>query len=186
MAGKSRKVYKRRSHKRSSNKHKRSSNKRSSHKRSRHTHTKKCGHKHKRSRHMYGGNAPLMGSPYNAADLHPQGNYHAYNTKVEAWPQQSNAIAGGRGRKGKRRLHGGGFSTFVTALLPEEVVNIGRSVPAAAGHMYDKFNGSLSPASTHVYPTQQPLIPQALSEQLMKPPDIMKMYTSNNNLVSKL
>lgn len=146
---------------------------------------------------MRGGNWPLIGSPYNAADAQPSGNYLAYNPKVEDWPQQSNAIledrqmmgmmrAGGGRKKGKKHQRGGGFSAFVNALLPDDLVDVGRSIPSAAGHMYDRFNGAISSPSSMVYPTQQPLVPTVSTETMMRPPDIMKMYNTNNNAVSKL
>jgi hypothetical protein len=156
-----------------------------------------------RTRKMRGGNnmLPFIGAPYNAADLQPQGNYLAYNTKVEAWPQQSNAIledrpmmglvrAGG-GRKGKgkgkgKKQRGGGFSNFLNTVIPDDILTLGRVVPAAAGHAYDRFNGVISSPSSLVYPTQQPLVPSVSSDTAMRPPDILKMYNNNNNLVSKI
>jgi hypothetical protein len=54
-------------------------------------------------------------------------------------------------------MKGGGLSSFMSSLLPDEVVNAGRAIPAAFEQLTDKFNGVLSPASYQVYPTQQPL-----------------------------
>ena len=87
-----------------------------------------------------------------------------------------------------RRMRGGGLGTFVAALVPQEALNIGRSVPAAFGHAYDKFTGVLSTPSSLVYPTQQPLaigtdVGQA---RMMPPPDIMGMYKNANNTVAAL
>ena len=87
-----------------------------------------------------------------------------------------------------RRMRGGGLGTFVAALVPQEALNIGRSVPAAFGHAYDKFTGVLSTPSSLVYPTQQPLaigsdVGQA---RMMPPPDIMGMYRNANNTVAAL
>ena len=153
------------------------------------------------TRKMRGGNNmwPLIGAPYNAADLHPSGNHLAFNTKVEAWPEQSNAIledrsmmgmvrAGG-GRKGKgkgKKQRGGSFNNFINAIVPDDILTLGRTIPAAAGHAYDRFTGVLSSPSSLVYPTQQPLVPTVTAERAMRPPDIMKMYNNNNNLVSKI
>ncbi len=165
---------------------KRSSSKRSSSKRSS---GKKRVHF---TRKMRGGNMmPLIGAPYNSASPHPSGNYYAYNDKVEAWPQQSNAILENRqnmtgGKKKGKKQRGGGFSTFITTLLPEDVVTLGRTIPAAAGHAYDRFTGVISSPSSMVYPTQQPLIPSVSTDTMMRPPDIVKMYNSSNNSVSKI
>jgi hypothetical protein len=43
--------------------------------------------------------------------------------------------------------------------LPDEIVNIGRSIPAALGRMTDQYNGVLSHPSDYVYPTQQNAVP---------------------------
>jgi len=192
-------MYSKKGYKRTKRSAKRRSAKRSSTKRS----SKRTGKRSSktRTRKMRGGNnmLPFIGAPYNAADLHPQGNYLAYNGKVEAWPQQSNAIledrsmmglvrAGG-GRKGKgkgKKQRGGGFSTFLNAVVPDDILTLGRTVPAAAGHAYDRFTGVISSPSSLVYPTQQPLVPSGSSDTGMRPPDILKIYNNNNNLVSKI
>lgn len=158
--------------------------------------SKRSGTKRVRfTRKMRGGAMmPLIGAPYNSASPHPSGNYYAYNNRVEAWPEQSNAIlenrqgcvgGGGRKRKGKKQ-RGGGFSTFINTLLPEEVVTLGRVPIAAAGHAYDRFTGVLSSPSSMVYPTEQPLVPTTKTDTMMRPPDILKMYNTNNNFVSKI
>jgi hypothetical protein len=169
-----------------------------------------------------------VGMPYNAADLTPKGNYYAYNPNVEQWPDQSNSMIGGRGRKtkyaktkyaktkyakkgktkyaktkyakkgktkygktkygktkyGKKGQRGGGITEFVTTLLPEEIVSIGRSLPAGLGHMYDRFNGSTPSASSMVYPTDQPLVQKTSTDIGTPPSDIVKIYNQKNNLVS--
>ena len=91
-------------------------------------------------------------------------------------------------KKGSRRMRGGGLGTFVAALVPQEALNIGRSVPAAFGHAYDKFSGVLSSPSSLVYPTQQPLAVGADvgPSRMMPPPDIMGMYKNANNTVAAL
>jgi hypothetical protein len=175
-------------------------------KRSHARHTKRSSHKQ-----MRGGFAvPLFGAPYNAASLNPQGNYYPYNPYVEQWPSQSNAMLGGgkkrngmrmrsgqkgmrSGQKGMRsgqkgmRMKGGGITEFVTSLFPQEILNISRSVPAGLGHMYDKFNGTASSASSMVYPTQQPnVISNAMRSDMIKPSNINKFYENSNNLVSKI
>ena len=146
------------------------------------------------------GPAVLVGAPYDAAAANPHGNYYAYNERVEAWPVPSNSQFGGRRRKSKsksknkqskykKQQRGGGISEFITTLLPEELVNIGRAVPASVGHMYDRFNGSLSSPSSLVYPTQQPLAhvsTGASTSRMMTPPDLVKFYNTNNNNVSRI
>jgi hypothetical protein len=151
--------------------------------------------RHKKMQKGGGAMVPNFGAPYNAADIYPNGNYYPYNPNVEQWPDQSNAIFAQRGGKKKSRKQlnkiykkqrGGGITDFVTTLLPLEVVNIGRSIPAGLGHMYDRFNGSLSSASSMVYPTQQPLVSPVNASSSMNPPDILSMYNNNNNQVSRI
>jgi len=72
------------------------------------------------------------------------------------------------GKKSKRSsrrkgMRGGGLSMFMSSLLPDDVVNVGRSVPSAFEQLSDKFNGLISPASYQVYPTNQPLAMAASS-----------------------
>ena len=167
---------------------------------------------------MRGGSGmrPFVGAPYNAAAAHPQGNYVSYNTDVKAAPDQSNALladrammgmvraGGGRGRRsghkrsrgkrsrgkrsGHKRMRGGGLSHFMSSIIPEEALNVGRSVPSALGHAYDKFTGVLSTPSSMVYPTQQPLVDAQGSEILKMPPptNIMKLYENVNNTVAAM
>ena len=139
-----------------------------------------------------------VGVPYNAADLVPNGTYHAFNPNVEQWPSQSNNMFGGgrrrrKSRKGKgkgkkthygRKQRGGGITEFVTALLPQEFVSIGRALPAGLGHMYDKFNGATPAASSMVYPTDQPLVKQIYADAGTAPTDISRIYNQKNLLVS--
>jgi hypothetical protein len=144
--------------------------------------------------------ATAFGAPYNATDMVPKGNYYSYNSNVEQWPAQSNAILNGpmfkmhggrrrKGRKGKKtrygkKQRGGGITEFVTALLPQEVVSIGRALPASLGHMYDKFNGATPSASSMVYPTDQPLVKQIYADAGTAPTDISRIYNQKNLLVS--
>ena len=85
-----------------------------------------------------------------------------------------------------RSMHGGGVSSFVSSILPDEIVNIGRSIPASLGHMVDKFNGTISMPSSLVYPTQQPHVYQgsgSTTAPQMPPIDIMKAFTTANSSV---
>ena len=71
---------------------------------------------------------------------------------------------GMRSRGSRRKgMRGGGLSMFMSSLLPDDVVNVGRSVPSAFEQLSDKFNGLISPASYQVYPTNQPLAMAASS-----------------------
>jgi hypothetical protein len=172
----------------------------------------------KYARRMRGGNGmrPFVGAPYNAAAAYPQGNYYEYNAAVKAAPAQSNALleegvmrgmvraGGGRGKRSRgkrsghkrsghkrsrgRHMRGGGLSQFMSSIIPEEALNVGRSVPSAIGHAYDKFTGVLSTPSSMVYPTQQPLV-YAQDEGIsrMPPPtNIMKLYENVNNTVAAM
>ena len=177
-------------------------------------HTKRRTKKYARRMRGGSGMRPFIGAPYNAAAAHPQGNYYTYNTGVKAAPDQSNALLGGGGRhkrsghkrsghkrsghkrsrgkrsRGKRSgsMRGGGLSQFMSSIIPEEALNVGRSVPSAIGHAYDKFTGVLSTPSSMVYPTQQPLVgAQDEGISRMPPPtNIMKLYENVNNTVAAM
>ena len=60
-------------------------------------------------------------------------------------------------RKSKRPIrraqNGGGF---ISSIMEEGALNLFRSIPASVGHFADTINGQFSPASSFVYPTQQP------------------------------
>lgn len=154
----------------------------------------------RRSRHsrMRGGNAmnPFIGAPYNAAAPHPTGNHLKFNTQVENWPEQSNVIlndrgmqglvraGGGRRSRGKKQ-RGGSVSNFISTMLPDEAVNIGRSIPAAFTRAYNNFSGLTSLPSSYVYPTQQPQTMDVITPKI-SPPDILGMYNRANTQVARL
>ena len=146
-----------------------------------------------------------VGVPYSAADLSPRGSYYAYNPNVEQWPSPSNGnfiMNGGRrrrtrygkkskkGKKTGKKQRGGSFSENIskmfTTLVPEEIVNITRSLPASVGHMYDKYNGATPSASSMVYPTEQPLVHKIYTDVGSPPSDIGKIYNVNSALVSRI
>ena len=87
---------------------------------------------------------------------------------------------------------GGGLSSFMSSIVPEDLLNIGRSVPSAIGHLADKFNGELSHPSSMVYPTQQPHVyDKSNSSAFINPSnistaDIKAIYNDENNRVSGL
>ena len=193
-------------HGRRKTRHVKRSTKRSRSKRSRSKRTKRST-KRKHIKKIRGGNAPFIGSRYNAADAAPNGNYLAYNPKVVPLPEQSNAIlndrqlmgvvrAGGGGykrsgykRSGRKskKMRGGSLSlgAFATSILPDDVVNLGRAIPAGLGNMYNNYTGLSPLPSSYVYPTQQPVIP-TVTQPTMSPPDILGIYNTANNQVSNM
>ena len=108
--------------------------------------------------------------------------------------KKSKRSSGKKGRKGMRSrgmrsrssrrkgMRGGGLSMFMSSLLPDDVINVGRSVPSAFEQLSDKFNGLISPASYQVYPTNQPLAMATSSTHSgavpMPPTNINAIYNS--------
>ena len=152
-----------------------------------------------------------LGSPYNAGDLNPNGSYHAYNPNVQPWAEPSNNMTsnnmtgGRRMKKGKktrysktqymkkgkyRKQRGGDFaetvSNMFTTLVPQEIVNITRALPAGLGHMYDRYSGAISSGSSMVYPTDQPNVKPHYVDSGPPPPDIAGIYNTKNSLVSRI
>jgi len=151
--------------------------------------------------------SPFQGAAYNAGDLRAGGNYLPLSpTGVPSGspiPQLSNpqfSQDGGRlhsfsmhkrgkhsrGKHGrgkrtnKYRQGGGGLSQFMSSIVPEDILNIGRSIPAAANNFMDKYNGLTPEASSHVYPTQQPLVQQTQQANTsITPPNIPNLLRSN-------
>jgi hypothetical protein len=116
---------------------------------------------------MRGGQAPatFIGGPYNAGDRNPNGNFlplsqpYGITSGFPIPPVNSNPqFLNGGGKKGRKtKQRGGGISSFISSILPEDVVNLGRYVTSSAGNLMDKYNGLIPTASSQVYPTQQPL-----------------------------
>jgi len=165
--------------------------------------TRRSKTRRSKTRNMRGGNGaplPYVGAPYNAgSETQPSGNYYAYNNKVNPWPESSNPSMEGSGqmlgggkkknknkKKNKIMQKGGNIGNFASALIPNDILNISRSIPAGIGHMYDKFVGVASTPSSMVYPTEQPLVPDVTVDRMMRPPNIVSMYNANNNAVSRL
>lgn len=146
--------------------------------------------------------SPFQGAPYNAGDLKAGGNYLPLSAggipSGSPIPQMSNpqfSQDGGRlhsfskrkyGKHGrgkrtnKYRQGGGGLSQFMSAIVPEDILNIGRSIPAAASNFMDKYNGLTPVASSQVYPTQQPLVQQTQQANTsITPPNIPNFLQSN-------
>lgn len=74
----------------------------------------------------------------------------------------------------------------MTAVVPADLLNAGRSIPAAFTHMADRFSGLLSSPSSLVYPTQQPLVPQNPAPPAMNPPDLKAFYNNAVQSVSTI
>ncbi len=92
-------------------------------------------------------------------------------------------------RMQRRHMHGGGLSSFISSILPDEIVNIGRSVPSSLGHLADKFNGTISSPSSLVYPTQQPHVYQGSSGATapqMAPIDVQDAFNRANMSVGSI
>jgi len=158
-------------------------------------------------RNMRGGFEPAPGGPYFAGSPapFPSGTYlpvssvgvpaGAFDPAVRAGPYPVQGQAGGKrsghkrsGHK-RRRMHGGGLSSFISSILPDEIVNIGRSVPSSLGHLADKFNGTISSPSSLVYPTQQPHVYQGSSGAMapqMAPIDIQSAFNRANMSVGSI
>ena len=184
-----------------------------SHKRKR-THKHKRSHKHKSShslkrkrtyKRMRGGSdyaaypaqayaAPMAGNGLNqigpsynvGASNAPSGNHYAYNSRVESRPEPSNPQTGGRRKRKGSRQRGGGISSFISGIVPDEIMNLSRSVPAGFGHFSDKFNGLISTPSSMVYPTQQPLVGAVDTSTMVKPVNIKGVYDAANSAVAGL
>ena len=147
---------------------------------------------------------PLIGSPYNAGAAQPSGNHYPLSPigipSGHPIPVPSNNQFGGfhnvaassgkggrrtknrRGNRGNRiskNMRGGGLSSFMSTILPDDVVNAARSVPAAFGHFADRFNGLNSMPSSMVYPTDQLQVyrsAEAAGKPAFVPSDIGGIY----------
>jgi hypothetical protein len=79
------------------------------------------------------------------------------SSKSKRIGSKSKRIGSKSKRSSSKYKQGGGG--FLSRLLPDEIINIGRSVPAALGRMTDQYKGVLSQPSDFVYPTQQNAVP---------------------------
>jgi len=150
---------------------------------------------------MRGGSTPaLIGSAYDAGSAAPMpsGNHYApspygvpsggVDPAMRAGPVYNggNKKIYNKNNKNKRMRGGGMFSDFVTAIVPDELINIGRSIPASLGHLSDKFQGVNSSPSSQVYPTQQPLVQAVKPPTPIGMPDILSSYNSANSAVATI
>jgi hypothetical protein len=116
------------------------------------------------SRMRGGDNPPLIGPAYTPTNLPGQAgidgvsNYYPYNTYAPFDPQTQNIIqerdqttlSGGsrrRGRKGRKMKRGGGF-------LPQDLVNVGRTMTYGLGSAYNAINGYPAPVNPMPYNDQ--------------------------------
>jgi hypothetical protein len=143
---------------------------------------------------------PLQGPAYDAGSTapFPVGNHYAPSPDgVPSGPLDPAIRAGpvyiggknknNKNNKNNKRMRGGAmFSDFITALVPDELINIGRSIPASFGHLSDKFQGVNSSPSSQVYPTQQPLVQAVKPTTSMGMPDIIGSYNSANSAVASI
>ena len=142
--------------------------------------------------HSFNNGLRSLGNPYNAAvNGTPSGNHHPYNPYVKDPPIQSNTQKGlpkGSQQGGKKHKQKGGG--FLTKIMPEELVNVGRSVPAAFGNLADKFKGDIPHPSSKVYPTEQPHVYSSEDRGTLINPDtisiddIKDIYNNANNQIS--
>jgi hypothetical protein len=163
--------------------HKHGRHMRSRHK---HKHMSHRGHKHKHvhSEYMMHGGNPLVGSAYDATAAVPKGNYYSLSgagipSGLPVPPINSNSqfSQGGGGKYKKKQRGGSSISEFMSKIIPQDILNISRSIPAAASNMMDRFNGLSPQPDNQVYPTQQPIIQQLQKTPTnITPPDITKAF----------
>ena len=82
-----------------------------------------------------------------------------------------------RNKSRRRAQNGGGF---FSAIIPEDALNVFRSIPASVGHFSDKLSGLPSPASSYVYPTQQPNV-NTISNVNSAQPRLLDLNNIYNN-----
>jgi len=119
-----------------------------------------------------------------------QGQAGGKRRRIQSGHMRSGHMRSGHmNRMQRRHMHGGGLSSFISSILPDEIVNIGRSVPSSLGHLADKFNGTISSPSSLVYPTQQPHVYHGSSGATapqMAPIDVQDAFNSANASVGSI
>jgi hypothetical protein len=136
---------------------------------------------------MPGNGINQLGAAYDATVKgFPTGNHLPYNMNVLRVPEQSNPQIGGKNRKHKKQRGGGVLSNFMSTMIPLEPLNVLRSGPAALGHTWDKFNGTISSQSTMVHPTEQNLVEPVNKLSISTPVNINSIYDAANASVLKL
>ena len=147
----------------------------------------------RRRRMQRGGGGQLPFAAYNAADKNPSGNYFELSpygspSGLPFPPVMSNGQFGGRGKsKGKksRRRHMQQGGSFISDMIPQEILNGVRAGISSISNLVDNYTGHIPPADRMVYPTQQPLVPK-IDSKIYTPPDILKMHTDAGNEVNSM
>jgi len=168
--------------KRSQHKHKRSQHKRSQHKRSQHKRSQHKRSQHKRSQRKYKGGCG--GQAWNGGDIGKwpgvsgphDGNYYEYKGVPSGLydpPMPSN----------KQFQNGGGMIN----LLPQDLVNFGRSLTGGIQGAYASYNGEPRFDSSYPLPIDQPSMNREIQTQLKyKPLNLDKIHTDSGNSVSDI
>ena len=143
-----------------------------------------------------GGQLPF--AAYNAADKNPSGNYYELSpygspSGLPFPPVMSNGQFGGRGKGkgkgkkslGRRRRHMQQGGSFISDMIPQEILNGVRAGISSISNLVDNYTGHIPPADRMVYPTQQPLVPK-IDSKIYTPPDILKMHTDAGNEVNRM
>jgi len=148
----------------------------------------------RKQQQQQGGYNPFIGDAYKAVDATPYGNYLEQSNMgipsgLPVPPVPSNGMFGGgkgkgKGKGNKKYRQGGG--SFLSTMVPENILNVGRAIPSAIGSAVDSFNGVISSPSSMVYPTQQPLVQDIQRGVVFNPPDILKMHNTAGLAVSDL
>jgi len=163
------------------------------------------GIKRRQRRHprMKGGSSisPFVGAPYSSSGLNfPPANYYPRNMAGYPIPSASNTFnnkfvgggssggsASGSKRKTKkiRRQQKGG--NFFTKMMPNDLVNAVRAVPASFNRFISGWDGRNTLASDYVSPTAQPLAKgERVFGMAMPPPNIMEVYRDADATVSNI
>jgi len=147
----------------------------------------------RRKQQQQGGYNPFIGDAYKAVDATPYGNYLEQSNMgipsgLPVPPVPSNGMfGGGKGKgKGNKKKYRQGGGSFLSTMVPENILNVGRAIPSAIGSAFDSFNGVISSPSSMVYPTQQPLVQDVQRGVVFNPPDILKMHNTAGLAVSDL
>lgn len=160
----------------------------------------------RRRRTMKGGgnNSPFIGAAYSSSGPNvPAANYYepspigipsgspvplpsnpAY-TNVFTTPAPSMNLIQNGGRRKRKGMQRGG--SFLSSVMPTDILNMTRSVPAAFSRFVNGWAGENSLASNYVYPTDQPLARgETINGMALSPPDIMNIYKNADSLVSRI
>ena len=104
---------------------------------------------------------PFVGQPWNTSvkdwpgvnGISNDRNYLAYNN-YPTDPQTAMKLRGGRRKKSKRRGRGKRGGNALTALIPQDLVNLGRNIGFNTGSAYNALNGYPAPVNPLPYKDQ--------------------------------